>query len=538
MVDGDPGRRRRVAAAAATWAALATVAVFCGVADGELVCDDAYYYFEIARNAARGEGFSFDSLTETNGFHPLYGLSTTLLYAFLPDDPWLPIHAALVLLCVLPVAATAPCLFALFDRRGLAFGGEVAALTWLLNPYTAILTFRGLEGPLQALLIAATALLLDGIRRRGSFRPGEMALLGAGLGLCELARTDTVLWIAAVAAVLARDMARAGRWRQLLARGALCAGTAALVASPWFVWNLLRFGTIAQTSFLAKQMFDLYGQLPPILPERVAGVGDVVGVAGAAVGNLLRIASYNARYIAGEEWAPIQRGLWVLAALVPYSLALALIPRGGAAPEAGRRGPGLLAPFGWLCVVHFAWYAWVARNYYNWYFLPPVLAFAVFHGERLARLRRLRPRLAAGAAQGAIGLLGVTTLLLFSLHAFAIQEHDDETDYLRGAGRTIEALPPGARIGLWNAGQTGYFASFHHPDRTIVNLDGVVNNEVTRWESEGRYEEYLLRNVDFIIEPPEYMRIVVGEARAARFVARHMRPGDPRIRRQGTDPVR
>ena len=46
---------------AAAWFCATVVLALLGFADGEIVCDDAYYYFEIARNAALGEGFTFDS---------------------------------------------------------------------------------------------------------------------------------------------------------------------------------------------------------------------------------------------------------------------------------------------------------------------------------------------------------------------------------------------------------------------------------------------------------------------------------------------
>jgi hypothetical protein len=54
--------------------------------------DDGYYYFQIARNLARGAGFTFDGIHATNGFHPL----------------WLLLQAPL---------------FRLFGRRGAAAGG-------------------------------------------------------------------------------------------------------------------------------------------------------------------------------------------------------------------------------------------------------------------------------------------------------------------------------------------------------------------------------------------------------------------------------
>ena len=37
-----------------------------------LCFDDAFYYFEIARNSAQGFGLTFDRINLTNGFHPLW----------------------------------------------------------------------------------------------------------------------------------------------------------------------------------------------------------------------------------------------------------------------------------------------------------------------------------------------------------------------------------------------------------------------------------------------------------------------------------
>ena len=36
--------------------------------------DDAFYYFQVAQNLAAGQGPTFDGLTRTTGFHPLYAL--------------------------------------------------------------------------------------------------------------------------------------------------------------------------------------------------------------------------------------------------------------------------------------------------------------------------------------------------------------------------------------------------------------------------------------------------------------------------------
>ncbi|MCK5064094.1 MAG: hypothetical protein KAQ97_02355, partial [Candidatus Fermentibacteraceae bacterium] len=39
---------------------------------GVQLVDDGYYYLEIARNISCGNGFTFDGVNRTNGFHPLW----------------------------------------------------------------------------------------------------------------------------------------------------------------------------------------------------------------------------------------------------------------------------------------------------------------------------------------------------------------------------------------------------------------------------------------------------------------------------------
>jgi hypothetical protein len=54
------------------WAAALCLGVVLGLFETTIIADDSFYYFEIARNAAQGLGFSFDSIEPTNGFHPLW----------------------------------------------------------------------------------------------------------------------------------------------------------------------------------------------------------------------------------------------------------------------------------------------------------------------------------------------------------------------------------------------------------------------------------------------------------------------------------
>jgi len=55
------------------------------------ISDDAYYYFNTARNVGLGLGMSFDGITKTNGFHPLYMLLCIPIFTFFSNYFYLPL---------------------------------------------------------------------------------------------------------------------------------------------------------------------------------------------------------------------------------------------------------------------------------------------------------------------------------------------------------------------------------------------------------------------------------------------------------------
>ncbi|HMG55744.1 MAG TPA: hypothetical protein VK601_19730, partial [Kofleriaceae bacterium] len=118
------------------------VILFSGAADSDIVCDDAFYYFQIARNAALGRGFTFDGLAATNGFHPLYMWLIVPIFAVLQRDAWGAVRAALV---VLPVASAAAAwgLYHLGCRLRDDALGELMVVCFLLSPFSWLLPLRG-----------------------------------------------------------------------------------------------------------------------------------------------------------------------------------------------------------------------------------------------------------------------------------------------------------------------------------------------------------------------------------------------------------
>ena len=314
MVTGPAGR---VAVASAIWALGACAVASLGLFE-RLLADDAYYYFEVARNAARGEGLSFDSVAPTNGYHPLWVFVLVPLYALLPESQGLPIHLALGFsaLCV-PVTALG--VQRLFAWAGAPRAGELAAYAWLFNPFTVVLAFRGVEAPMAALLLWTSLALLVRARSAARWTPRECAFLGASIGALFLARTDAVLWAAVVGSVVAWDLVASGRARAVVSRGLTIAAAAAGVALPWLAWNLATFGSVVQTSVQAKVLFHLYGRLPPLVPAELEGLARWLAVPIGAAYNLLLTLLVDFRFATGEEWTELRRGAVLFALAVVWT---------------------------------------------------------------------------------------------------------------------------------------------------------------------------------------------------------------------------
>ena len=151
--------------------------------------DDAFYYFQIARNIATGHGSSFDGIHHTNGYHPLWMLVCVVL-------SWLATgRAFFVLLQCVSFASFVVCFFAarkLFRqacRQNVL--AEIAAVAVALQ--CLILTHGGMEITLTLPL----ALLLCVYRLRTGFTwsSRSAAIYGSLAALVVLSRLDSLLWI-------------------------------------------------------------------------------------------------------------------------------------------------------------------------------------------------------------------------------------------------------------------------------------------------------------------------------------------------------
>src|SRR5262249_36839272 len=153
-----------------------------GLADGPLLSDDAFYYFQVARHAVLGHSFSFDGVHPTNGFHPLFAWLCTPLYWLAPASKWGPIHTALALMgrCA---AATGYVLFRLGRTAVSERAGELMTLCFFLSPFAWLLPQRGCGDALSVLCLAVSAWQVAYLTRQRLPTTRDAALAGVLVGL-------------------------------------------------------------------------------------------------------------------------------------------------------------------------------------------------------------------------------------------------------------------------------------------------------------------------------------------------------------------
>lgn len=430
-----------------------------------VLADDSFYYFTIARNFAHGYGLSFDRLAETNGFHPLWMMIILPVYALI-EDRTLAVHAVLTI-CALMDVLSIYLLYKLLDEFGI---GEFAkgivcflyafapALVSHVGPMNGLETALNLLFTLLYLLVYRRAVAREALPLRSALR------LGLVTGLLFLARTDNIILLASTYAYLALVL----RPRLRTIQNLYWAGTlGAVIAAPWLLWSYQKFGSIVQVSGLSVAFM-----LRTIVYEQG---WTAVNYITQFIGNLANLATFVPFYLYDT------RAL----SLIPVGIVALLVALTIEALKAYRRSDSeqrsrwiqnakpLLAPLAasiLFVLVH------TVRGVYmrGWYYMSLVPILLVALGILLDGWARGHDRLDSGRRTFGRALLVTATLAMFILAlSTLLKPRYGEIDKFRLVQAMNVILPPGVRVGSWNAGVYGYFFE----KGTVVGLDGLVNNE-------------------------------------------------------------
>jgi len=153
--------------------------------------DDAFYYFKTAQNIAEGNGITFDGLTSTNGFHPLWMVICVPVFALARYDLFLPLRV-IAAIQILMNAASGYFLYLMFSKNISKTTAWIVAVFWMFfPPIHEITTKSGLETGLNAFMLIVFIYTISEISRGKSDKNRFweifwIGLCGAGVFLSRL----------------------------------------------------------------------------------------------------------------------------------------------------------------------------------------------------------------------------------------------------------------------------------------------------------------------------------------------------------------
>lgn len=437
--------------------------------------DDAYYYFEIGHRIATGQGPSFDGITQTDGFHPLWQLLVAGLSVFWRGDEL--IRAAL--LVSLGFGLIALLLLVWTGREAIGAGPAIfGGLIVVHSPQTFDQFVNGMES--SAVVVMLAIVIVAYVRADERRTPHWAAALGLASGLLVLARLDFGAVIPLVGLALlyrTRSPRMAVAW----------AIPTAIVAGSFFVWNLFTFhhlNTVSGTIKLREMnvyFSDAYGGRATLgyvrftLHTATSGIrtleGDTFWSALLLQSNFfLNLLAHAIPVVAlCGLIAMVARRVVYQVPQTPVSSAQFALVLGGAVVGAKGLLDVLALPL----------------NFVSWYSAPERVGLGFGAGLlawRALTMLRGRWKLIARAVMVFLVFLSLPISWYVVVEASSTKIVPTSwQDASLQASSWVDLHGPSGRYGSTDAGLLGFYID--GPRRTVVNLDGLVNNF---W-----YEQYL-----------------------------------------------
>jgi hypothetical protein len=421
---------------------------FVAVAFGE-GGDDAYYYFTIARNMAKGAGITIDGVHWTTGVQPLWQLVCGAAFLVGSDRGALALIYGISLACWLGGLF----LFLRFVRRAapLPLSPAMTALAasfFLCDVQLNSSYFNGMDTGLH--LTLCLGLLVVFQRHLADPPPpaGLGRLVGMGIlaGLTMLARNDAVFLCGALLALTLLP----GRRPRPLREGLVIVATAAVLVLPWLIYCQLVWGNPMPQSGIATST-ALYGHVPAINFLR------------SLVQTTVPTFFLKARTVVDTLSFGLAAAVAVAAALIAW---WRLRDRTPAVEATSRLVLTGLAAASIPSVIYYEAVS-SAGQFFQRYFAPIKLLVLILLALFVAHaLRRLTWRYATPAIVGAIAVAAIGSNLYWTWRDYGVPYRS----YIGYEAYAFTRSPLGqgdALIGAPESGRLGFLS----PSR-IVNLDG------------------------------------------------------------------
>jgi len=434
--------------------------------------DDAFYYFGVVRNIVAGLGSTFDGISATNGYHPLWTLVLIPLFKFFasPFPDIQPIYIALYVQVALNLitAFLVARIISRFTRS--QWVRALGMVVWMLNPFLLYETVNGLETSLALFFFSIFFLFALRIEEGRPLTGGyiSMGLIG---GLMTLARLDMAVYVLALLVwIIARNGWQVG-WGKAFSVGIW----SAVPVVPYFLWNIWHFHMLLTSASGAA-----------VLENHMLIIQDH----GPGWGQFFKAVVYSTQYELDHFFK--RTGLFTLGAMFIGAFVVLTLQGVVRIPRKMRDSTLTWTLFCGFVLIFIADASirWTART---WYFVSFDLFMAiviVIVADRLFRMIEYK-RIAA---------ILIMSLVLFSFYV-------DWSKNLRGVNNPLygetalrdaaewmnDYLPRGAIRGGFAAGIQGYFS-----DAPFVDLDGLVSNDVYTALRKRQLWDYIRHHVVYI----------------------------------------
>jgi len=155
--------------------------------------DDAFYYFQVARNISAGHGITFDRIASTNGFHPLWMAICVPIFFLTRIGLLVPLRALVLMLGVIQ-SASGLILYRLAAKVLSRPAAALVAILWIFSPTVHSITAQnGMESGISAFFLILTIYLLT--RLSSTARGWSIVLVSLTATLTFLSRLDNIFLV-------------------------------------------------------------------------------------------------------------------------------------------------------------------------------------------------------------------------------------------------------------------------------------------------------------------------------------------------------
>ncbi|MCP4634833.1 MAG: hypothetical protein GY855_18040 [candidate division Zixibacteria bacterium] len=422
--------------------------------------DDALYYHKIAQNFIKYGIVTYDGITITNGFHPLWFVVILPIYLII-SDPWMNLKVVYWLTFIIICVA-----FWQFSRLSrtlaLSAGGAIVALMIIFfNIRSFTILFSLIEAPLVLLIYLLYLNYATKVGDRRFSEPKTALFIGILLGLAFLSRTDSVFLIISYGIVLAfRILNRKLHYIDGLKSGISAILGAGIFVLPYLLINFLNFGKIIPVSGLRKIV------IPTGLSQFIFPLN-----------NLYSFKVPQFRYVLGvsDEYHTL-----FFVVLVMIVLSLGILVFSGKRLKRVKSVLNSFSEFSLFVLIHFIFiYTFMPSEVFlaPWYYVSEIIILGLIFGALLPQHKMINK-----VAYVAVCLLLVVQAVFYPVF---VRLKTMTWIKLEMASYIRENMPHNVRIGMADSGITSYFAL-----RDFFVLKGfAVDYEALQLIENGKFEE-------------------------------------------------